>query len=201
MLNKNLTIFFLILFHSVLNSACLEEHKHLSIFSKEKFYSADFSQSFETKKKETIFGKIILKKPFFLKVSNTNLNSIESEIIINEKSIYRIDYDLDQAVKYKKENIIHQIPAAFLLEDLESICLNSAKIDCFNNSCTIFPKDKTYISKIDLIFDDTFITNIKYQDAFGVTSEVIITNFISQPKLSSSVFSYNYEVKDLISLD
>ena len=180
MLNKNLTIFFLILFHSLLNSACLEEHKHLLIFSKEKFYSADFSQSFETKEKETIFGKIILKKPFFLKVSNTNLNSIESEIIINEKSIYRIDYDLDQAVKYKKENIIHQIPAAFLLEDLESICLNSA---------------------IDLIFDDTFITNIKYQDAFGVTSEVIITNFISQPKLSSSVFSYNYEVKDLISLD
>ena len=104
-------------------------------------------------------------------------------------------------VKYKKENIIHQIPAAFLLEDLESICLNSAKIDCFDNSCAIFPKDKTYISKIDLIFDDTFITNIKYRDAFGVTSEVVITNFTSQPKLSSSVFSYNYEVKDLISLD
>ena len=183
------------------NATCLEENKYLLNFSKEKFYSADFSQTFENKQKEPVFGKIILKKPSFLKVSNLNSNSVESEIIINENSIYRIDYDIDQALKYKKENIIHQIPAAFLLDDLESICLNSAKIDCFDNSCTILPKDKTYISKIDLIFNDTFITNIKYQDAFGVTREVIITNFISQPKLSSSVFRYNYEVKDLISLD
>ena len=100
-----------------------------------------------------MYGIKILKKPFFLKVSNTRSNSVDSEIIINEDSIYRIDYDLDQAVKYKKENIIHQIPAAFLLEDLDSICLNSTKRDCFDNICTIFPKDKTYISKIDLIFN------------------------------------------------
>ena len=102
------------------NATCLEENKHLLNFSKEKFYSADFSQTFENKQKEPVFGKIILKKPFFLKVSNLNSNSVESEIIINENSIYRIDYDLDQAVKYKKENIIHQIPAAFLLEDADS---------------------------------------------------------------------------------
>ena len=86
MLNKNLTIFFLILFHSVSYSTCLEEHKHLLIFSKEKFYSADFSQSFENKEKETIFGKIILKKPFFLKVSNINLNYVPN--MNCEKSIY-----------------------------------------------------------------------------------------------------------------
>ena len=183
------------------NATCLEENKHLLNFSKEKFYSADFSQTFENKQKEPVFGKIILKKPFFLKVSNLNSNSVESEIIINENSIHRIDYDLDQAVKYKKENIIHQIPAAFLLEDSDSICRNSEKIDCIDNSCAIFPKDKNYISKIDLIFNDVFLTNIKYLDAFGVKSEVAITNFTSRPELSSSVFGYNYEVKDLISLD
>ena len=61
--------------------------------------------------------------------------------------------------------------------------------------------DEGYISKIDLIFDDTFITKVKYTDAFGAKSIVTISNFISKPRLSPSVFSYNYEVKDLISLD
>ena len=69
------------------NATCLEENKNLLNFSKEKFYSADFSQTFENKPKEPVFGKIILKKPFFLKVSNLNSNSVESEIIINENSL------------------------------------------------------------------------------------------------------------------
>ena len=76
------------------NATCLEENRHLLNFSKEKFYSADFSQTFDNEQKEPVFGKIILKKPFFLKVSNLDSNSVESEIIINENSIYRIDYDL-----------------------------------------------------------------------------------------------------------
>ena len=63
--NKNLIFFFLFFFLSMSNATCLEENKHLLNFSKEKFYSADFSQTFENKQKETISGKIILKKPFF----------------------------------------------------------------------------------------------------------------------------------------
>ena len=201
MLNKYFIYFFLFFFLPLSIATCVEENKYLFNFSKETFYSADFSQSFDNKEKEAVNGNIILKKPFFLKVSNSRSNFVESEIIINEDSIYRIDYDLDQAVKYRKENIIHQIPAAFLLEDLKSICLNSSKVDCIDNSCTIFLKDNSYISKIDLIFDDTFITKVKYTDAFGAKSIVTISNFISKPRLSPSVFSYNYEVKDLISLD
>tara|TARA_S200000501_G_scaffold365980_1_gene400152 strand:- start:38 stop:643 length:606 start_codon:yes stop_codon:yes gene_type:complete len=201
MLNKYFIYFFLVFFLPVSIATCLEDNKYLLDFSKETFYSADFSQAFDNKEKEAVNGNIILKKPFFLKVSNTRSNSVESEIIINENSIYRIDYDLDQAVRYRKENIIHQIPAAFLLEDFESICLNSLKVDCIDNSCAIFPKDNTYISKIDLIFDSTFISKVKYTDAFGAKSVVTISNFISKPRLSPSVFSYNYEVKDLILLD
>ena len=201
MLNKYFIYFFLLFFLPLSIATCVEENKYLLNFSKETFYSADFSQSFDNQEKETINGKVILKKPFFLKVSNTSSNSVESEIIINEDSIYRVDYDLDQAVKYRKENIIQQIPAAFLLEDFESICLNSLKVDCIDNSCAIFPKDNTYISKIDLIFDSTFISKVKYTDAFGAKSVVTISNFISKPRLSPSVFSYNYEVKDLILLD
>ena len=201
MLSKYFIFFLLIFFLPISVATCVEENKYLLNFSKETFYSADFSQSFDNLEKELVYGNIILKKPFFLKVTNSSSNTIESEIIINENSIYRIDYDLDQAVKYSKENIIHQIPAAFLLEDLNSICLNSSKVDCIDNSCAIFLKDSTYISKIDLIFDDTFIAKVKYTDAFGANSVVTITNFISKPKLSPSVFSYNYEVKDLISLD
>ena len=201
MLNKYFIYFFLVFFLPVSIATCLEDNKYLLDFSKETFYSADFSQSFDNKEKEAVKGNIILKKPFFLKVSNTRSNSVESEIIINENLIYRIDYDLDQAVRYRKENIIHQIPAAFLLEDFESICLNSSKVDCIDNSCAIFPKDNTYISKIDLIFDSTFISKVKYTDAFGAKSVVTISNFISKPRLSPSVFSYNYEVRDLILLD
>ena len=201
MLNKYFIFFLIISFLPESIATCVEENKYLLNFSKETFYSADFSQSFDNKEKEVVNGNIILKKPFFLKVSNARSNSVESEIIINENSIYRIDYDLDQAVKYRKENVIHQIPAAFLLEDLDSICYNSSKVDCVDNSCAIFFKDNSYISKIDLIFDDTFITKVKYTDAFGAKSIVSISNFISRPKLSPSVFSYNYEVKDLISLD
>ena len=54
---------------------------------------------------------------------------------------------------------------------------------------------------LSIIFDDTFITKVKYTDVFGAKSIVTISNFISKPRLSPSVFSYNYEVKDLISLD
>ena len=70
--NKNLIFLFLVFFLSMSNATCLEENKHLLNFSKEKFYSADFSQTFENKQKEPVFGKIILKKPSFLKVSFTN---------------------------------------------------------------------------------------------------------------------------------
>ena len=201
MLTKSYLSLFFFIFTLNLSGSCLGENNKLSNFSKETFYSADFSQSFESKERETIFGKIILKKPFFLKVSNFNPTIIESEILINKNSVYRIDYDLDQAVKYKKEKIINQIPAAFLLEDEKSICLNFSKFDCDINSCKIEPKDKTYTSNIEIFFDEIFLKKVEYHDAFGKKSTISISNFVANPKLSSSVFSYNYEVKDLISLD
>ena len=87
------------------------------------------------------------------------------------------------------------------LDTLQIISKEQFKVEKLRPRFNLYLKDNSYISKIDLIFDDTFITKVKYTDAFGAKSVVTISNFISKPRLSPSVFSYNYEVKDLITLD
>ena len=66
MLNKYFIYVFLFFFLPLSIATCVEENKYLFNFSKETFYSADFSQAFDNKEKEAVNGNIILKKPFFL---------------------------------------------------------------------------------------------------------------------------------------
>ena len=76
------------------NATCLEENKHLLNFSKEKFYSADFSQTFEKKQKEPVFGKIILKKPFF-----QNIVRLDGDII---RELYENDLGYSESERIKQ---------------------------------------------------------------------------------------------------
>ena len=76
MLNKYFIYFFLFFFLPLSIATCVEENKYLFNFSKETFYSADFSQSFDNKEKEAVNGNIILKKPFFLDFIDKVLNPI-----------------------------------------------------------------------------------------------------------------------------
>ena len=199
MKNKFYLIFCFLFVSQYSLANCLEPYENLNNFYNYKSFQADFIQNFSTPDQNKLKGKIFLKKPNNLKLTINKPS--QSETIINNNSVFRIDYELDQAVKYKKENIIDQIPAAFLLLSPEKFCMNLEKVNCSQGACNIIPIDKTYISSISLIFEKSILSKISYTNSFEEKSSISFFDFDVNPELSTSLFRYNQEVSDLITLE
>jgi outer membrane lipoprotein-sorting protein len=199
MQNKNFFLISLLVISNFSLASCLEPHKNLKNFFNLKSFSADFQQTFYDSNTDKFDGNIILEKPHYLKLIMKQPE--RTDLIINEKSVYRVDYDLDQAVKYKKENIINQIPAAFLLLGAKDICKTFEKITCTKDKCFIKPKDTSYLTSINLIFNKTVLKEISYINSFGDEAFILLSNFQLKSELSPALFSYNQEVTELIVLE
>tara|TARA_B110000483_G_C18166738_1_gene531592 strand:- start:139 stop:738 length:600 start_codon:yes stop_codon:yes gene_type:complete len=199
MRNKKLFFIGLLITSNFSLGNCLEPHKNLKDFFDSKSFSADFQQTFNDSNSDKFDGSIMLKKPHSLKLIMKQ--PARTDLIINQEAVYRIDYDLDQAVKYKKENIINQIPAAFLLLSAKDICKTFEKIACTKDRCFIKPKDTSYLTSINLIFKEKNLKEISYINSFEEEAFIFLSNFQPNSELSPSLFSYNQEVTDLIILD
>ena len=189
-------IFFFYLLSNLAYAKCDLGSESLNKFFDSKLsLSSDFIQSFVNDDKDLIEGSIILQRPNNLKISLKS--PMNSEILIDENFIFQTDFDLDQTVRYDRNQMIDQIPAAILLLSSERVC-KSFQIDtCSNEKCLLINKN----IKLELVFFDEILKSLSfYSPNFG-ESKINFENLSIMQKINDSAFSYNQQVTDLLIFD
>ena len=189
-------IFFFYLLSNLAYAKCDLGSESLNKFFDSKLsLSSDFIQSFVNDDKDPIEGSIILQRPNNLKI--TLKSPMNSEILIDENFIFQTDFDLDQTVRYDRNQMIDQIPAAILLLSSERIC-KSFQIDtCSNEKCLLINKN----NKLELVFFDEILKSLSFYSPNFDESKIIFENLSIMRKINDSAFSYNQQVTDLLIFD
>ena len=189
-------IFFFYLLSNLAYAKCDLGSESLNKFFDSKLsLSSDFIQLFVNDDKDPIEGSILLQRPNNLKI--TLKSPMNSEILIDENFIFQTDFDLDQTVRYDRNQMIDQIPAAILLLSSERVC-KSFQIDtCSNEKCLLINKN----IKLELVFFDEILKSLSfYSPNFG-ESKINFENLSIMQKINDSAFSYNQQVTDLLIFD
>ena len=189
-------IFFFYLLSNLAYAKCDLGSESLNKFFDSKFsLSSDFIQSFVNNDKAPIEGSILLQRPNSLKI--TLKSPMNSEILINKDYIFQTDFDLDQTVRYDRNQMIDQIPAAILLLSSERVC-KSFQIDtCSNEKCLLINKN----NKLELIFFDEILKSLSFYSPNFNESKINFENLSIMQKINDSAFSYNQQVTDLLIFD
>ena len=189
-------IFFFYLLSNLAYAKCDLGSESLNKFFDSKLsLSSDFIQSFVNDDKDPIEGSILLQRPNNLKI--TLKSPMNSEILIDKNFIFQTDFDLDQTVRYDRNQMIDQIPAAILLLSSERVC-KSFQIDtCSNEKCLLINKN----NKLELVFFNEILKSLSfYSPNFG-ESKINFENLSIMQKINDSAFSYNQQVTDLLIFD
>ena len=189
-------IFFFYLLSNLAYAKCDLGSESLNKFFDSKFsLSSDFIQSFVNNDKAPIEGSILLQRPNNLKI--TLKSPMNSEILINKDYIFQTDFDLDQTVRYDRNQMIDQIPAAILLLSSERVC-KSYQIDtCSNEKCLLINKN----NKLELVFFDEILKSLSFYSPNFNESKINFENLSIMQKINDSAFSYNQQVTDLLIFD
>lgn len=189
-------IFFFYLLSNLAYAKCDLGSESLNKFFDSKLsLSSDFIQSFVNDDKDPIEGSIILQRPNNLKI--TLKSPMNSEILIDENFIFQTDFDLDQTVRYDRNQMIDQIPAAILLLSSERVC-KSFQIDtCSNEKCLLINKN----NKLELVFFDEILKSLSFYSPNFNESKINFENLSIMQKINDSAFSYNQQVTDLLIFD
>ena len=189
-------IFFFYLLSNLAYAKCDLGSESLNKFFDSKLsLSSDFIQSFVNDDKDPIEGSIILQRPNNLKI--TLKSPMNSEILIDENFIFQTDFDLDQTVRYDRNQMIDQIPAAILLLSSERVC-KSFQIDtCSNEKCLLINKN----NKLELVFFDEILKSLSLYSPNFNESKINFENLSIMQKINDSAFSYNQQVTDLLIFD
>ena len=189
-------IFFFYLLSNLAYAKCDLGSESLNKFFDSKFsLSSDFIQSFVNNDKAPIEGSILLQRPNSLKI--TLKSPMNSEILINKDYIFQTDFDLDQTVRYDRNQMIDQIPAAILLLSSERVC-KSFQIDtCSNEKCLLINKN----NKLELVFFDEILKSLSFYSPNYNESKINFENLSIMQKINDSAFSYNQQVTDLLIFD
>ena len=189
-------IFFFYLLSNLAYAKCDLGSESLNKFFDSKFsLSSDFIQSFVNNDKAPIEGSILLQRPNSLKI--TLKSPMNSEILINKDYIFQTDFDLDQTVRYDRNQMIDQIPAAILLLSSERVC-KSFQIDiCSNEKCLLINKN----NKLELVFFDEILKSLSFYSQNFDESKINFENLSIMQKINDSAFSYNQQVTDLLIFD
>ena len=189
-------IFFFFLLTNLAYAKCDLGSESLNKFFDSKFsLSSDFNQSFVKDDKDPIEGSILLQRPNNLKI--TLKSPINSEILIDKNYIYQTDHDLDQTVRYDRNQMIDQIPAAILLLSSEQLCKFFQIDSCSDERCLLFSKD----NKLELVFFNKELKSLTFESPNFDESKINFENLSVMQKINDSAFSYNHKVADLLIFD
>jgi len=189
-------IFFFFLLTNLAYAKCDLGSESLNKFFDSKFsLSSDFNQSFVKDDKDPIEGSILLQRPNNLKI--TLKSPINSEILIDKNYIYQTDHDLDQTVRYDRNQMIDKIPAAILLLSSEQLCKFFQIDSCSDERCLLFSKD----NKLELVFFDKELKSLTFDSPNFDESKINFENLSVMQKINDSAFSYNHKVADLLIFD
>ena len=189
-------IFFFYLLSNLAYAKCDLGSESLNKFFDSKLsLSSDFIQSFVNDDKDPIEGSILLQRPNNLKI--TLKSPMNSEILIDKNFVFQTDFDLDQTVRYDRNQMIDQIPAAILLLSSERVC-KSFQIDtCSNEKCLLVNKN----NKLELVFFNEILKSLSFHSPNFDESKINFENLSIMQKINDSAFSYNQQVTDLLIFD
>ena len=189
-------IFFFYLLSNLAYAKCDLGSESLNKFFDSKLsLSSDFIQSFVNDDKDPIEGSMLLQRPNNLKI--TLKSPMNSEILIDKNFIFQTDFDLDQTVRYDRNQMIDQIPAAILLLSSERVC-KSFQIDtCSNEKCLLINKN----NKLELVFFDEILKSLSFYSPNFDETKINFENLSIMQKINDSAFSYNQQVTDLLIFD
>ena len=177
MLNK---LFLITLFISFNIFTCAELN-NLNIYNQDtRSISLEYIQSYEGINKPNIKGRVYFEKPNLFKIKTTKPS--KTELIVNKQDVYRTDYDLNETIKYKLENIESQIPALLLLKSKKKVC------SFLNNSESL-----EFISNLKIIGDNEILKVILYKDQFGTDTQIDFIDIKLNDELDKKIFDYNKE--------
>ena len=189
-------IFFFFLLTNLAYAKCDLGSESLNKFFDSKFsLSSDFNQSFVKDDKDPIEGSILLQRPNNLKI--TLKSPMNSEILIDKNYIYQTDHDLDQTVRYDRNQMIDKIPAAILLLSSKQLCKFFQIDSCSDERCLLFSKD----NKLELVFFDKELKSLTFDSPNFDESKINFENLSVMQKINDSAFSYNHKVADLLIFD
>ena len=195
MQNKFYIFFFYLLSNLAYAKCDLGSESLNKFFDSNLSLSSDFIQSFVNDDKDPIEGSILLQRPNNLKI--TLKSPMNSEILIDKNFIFQTDFDLDQTVRYDRNQMIDQIPAAILLLSSERVC-KSFQIDtCSNEKCLLINKN----NKLELVFFDEILKSLSFYSPNFDESKINFENLSIMQKINDSAFSYNQQVTDLLIFD
>ena len=177
MLNK---LFLTFLFISLNIYTCVELD-NLNIYSQDtKTISLKYIQSYQGINKSNVEGQVYFEKPNLFKIKTTKPS--KTELIVNNQDVYRTDYDLNETIKYKLENIESQIPALLLLKSKKKVC------NFLKNS-----ESSEFISDLNIVSDNGSLETITYKDQFGTDTQIKIVDIKLNDELDKKIFNYNKE--------
>ena len=177
MLNKLFLIFLFISFNVF---TCAELNK-LNIYNQDtRTITLNYVQSYEGINKSNIHGQIYFEKPNLFKIKT--IKPTKTELIVNNQDVYRTDYDLNETIKYKLENIESQIPALLLIKSKKKVC------SFLNNS-----ESSEFVSDLNIINDNGNLKTISYKDQFGADTHIDFINIKLNDELDRKIFDYNKE--------
>ncbi len=175
MLNKLLLISLFLSF----NIFTCPELNNLNIYNEDtKTISLNYIQTFEGINKSNILGQVFFKKPNLFKIITSNPS--KTELIVNNLDVYRSDFELNETIKYKLENIESQIPALLLLKSKKKVCT------FLKNS-----ENSELISDLKIISDNKKLKTISYTDQFGVITQINFLDIKLNDELEKKIFDYN----------
>ena len=195
MQNKFHILFFYLLSNLAYAKCDLGSESLNKFFDSKLSLSSDFIQSFVNDDKDPIEGSIILQRPNNLKI--TLKSPMNSEILIDENFIFQTDFDLDQTVRYDRNQMIDQIPAAILLLSSERVCKSFQVDTCSNEKCLLINKN----NKLELVFFDEILKSLSFYSPNFNESKINFENLSIMQKINDSAFSYNQQVTDLLIFD
>ncbi len=171
-------LYFFVFFFSFNIFTCAELN-NLNIYDQgTRTISLNYTQSFEEMNKTNIEGQVFFEKPNLFKIITSGPS--KTELIVNNQDVYRTDFELNETIKYKLENIESQIPALLLLKSKEKVC------SFLNNS-----KKSEFISDVNIIHDKERLNTISYKDQFGTVTQINFFNIKLNDELDKKIFNYN----------
>ena len=186
-------IFFFFVITNLVYGKCDLGSENLNKFYDSNFsLTTDFTQSFIKNDRDPIKGNILLQRPDNLKI--TLKPPLNSETLINKDYIFQTDYDLDQTVRYDRNQMINQIPAAIMLLSSDQLCKFFQFESCIDGKCLFVNNN----SKLELVFSDEILKSITFNSPNFDESKINFENLSMMQKINDSAFSYNQQVTDLL---
>ena len=155
--------------------------------------SAEFTQQIkdlDNNEYQRLTGNLSLMKPNFLR---WNVVSPMQQLVVSDgKLVWLYDPDLEQVVIQSFSDDFMANPISILLGNIDQLNNDFNVIRSDDNSFSLSPKQKNSLFlAIHLRFTDSVLSRIDYQDNFGQSAQLSLTQVKLNPPLAKTAFVFD----------